>query len=145
MITNNVSKPTKYKKFTPKNLGSSVSKLIDRISELEAERDILGHIIRRRGPWIKTFAAQCAAYAETGSFSEQRALQIEDAEWLDKHWNEFVKSIPDTGDKWCAYCGLTTDHSSGGCMRLLHDRNAALGEQNKLLHKQIQELSPKSK
>ena len=145
MSTNNADESAKQEKPMPKDMGSFVSNLMDRVSELEAEREVLGHIIRRRGPWIKTFAAQCATYVETGGFDEQRASQIKDADWLDKHWNEFAKSIPDTGDKWCAYCGATTDHSSGGCMRLLHDRNAALEEQNKLLHRRIQELSSKLK
>jgi hypothetical protein len=129
----------------PKDMGVFVSNLLDRVNELEAEREVLGHIIRRRAQWTKKFAAQCVAYVETSSFDGPRADELEQSKWMDKHWEAFVKNIPDQGEKWCAYCGMTSDHSSGGCMRLLHDRNAALENQNKTLLKRLQQITSKIK
>jgi hypothetical protein len=128
-----------------KDMGQFVSELLDRINELEAERDVLGHIIRRRAGWTKRFAAECIAIHQGHQADSEFASQTEGSLMLERHWETFVKNIPDQGEKWCAYCGITSDHSSGGCMRLLHDRNAALENQNKALLRRLQQITSKIK
>lgn len=148
MSVNNAGQPAESEEPMPKNMGAFVSGLMQRISDLEAERDVLGHIIRRREHYTKQFAADCLGVLATkiDTFSgDLESLKELVEEVVEENWENFAKSIPDTSEKWCSYCGLMTDHSSGGCMQLLHDRNAALEKQNQLLHRRIQQLASKSK